>query len=162
MIRELVTRFGRENIGFLWIMVEPLLFAGLVGIVWRFMKGPEEHGVSIVAFIATGGPKPNFIGVNHLGDNLFANCLIALDARTGRRLWHFQEIPHDLWDRDISAPPNLATITRDGKRVARTKPAMVAGWEMDCVHVGSEREGRSVDGERAGAGSKAIKQGGLR
>lgn len=54
MIRELVTRFGRENIGFLWIMVEPLLFAVLVGIVWRFMKGPEEHGVSIVAFVASG------------------------------------------------------------------------------------------------------------
>lgn len=54
MIRELITRFGRENIGFLWIMVEPLLFAGLVGIIWRFMKGPEEHGVSIVAFIASG------------------------------------------------------------------------------------------------------------
>src|SRR3989454_9777135 len=69
------------------------------------------------AFISTGGPKPNFIGVTHLGDNLFANCLIALDARTGRRLWHFQEIPHDLWDRDISAPPNLSTITRDGRRV---------------------------------------------
>src|SRR3989454_7294662 len=69
------------------------------------------------AFISTGGPKPNFIGVSHLGDNLFANCLIALDARTGRCLWHFQEIPHDLWDRDISAPPNLATISRDGTRV---------------------------------------------
>jgi capsular polysaccharide transport system permease protein len=54
MIRELVTRFGRENIGFLWVMVEPLLFAGLVGILWRFMKGPEEHGVSVVAFCATG------------------------------------------------------------------------------------------------------------
>ena len=54
MVRELVTRFGRENIGFLWIMAEPLLFAGLVGIVWRFMKGPEEHGVSVFAFIATG------------------------------------------------------------------------------------------------------------
>jgi capsular polysaccharide transport system permease protein len=54
MIRELVTRFGRENIGFLWIMVEPLLFAGLVGLVWRFMKGPEEHGVSIIAFVASG------------------------------------------------------------------------------------------------------------
>src|SRR5690349_24939237 len=54
MIRELVTRFGRENIGFLWMMVEPLLFAGLVGIVWRFMKGPEEHGVSVVAFVASG------------------------------------------------------------------------------------------------------------
>jgi capsular polysaccharide transport system permease protein len=54
MIRELVTRFGRENIGFLWIMVEPLLFAVLVGIVWRFIRGPEEHGVSIIAFVATG------------------------------------------------------------------------------------------------------------
>jgi capsular polysaccharide transport system permease protein len=54
MLRELVTRFGRENIGFLWIMAEPLLFAGLVGLVWRFMKGPEEHGVSVVAFVATG------------------------------------------------------------------------------------------------------------
>lgn len=54
MIRELTTRFGRENIGFLWIMVEPLLFAGLVAIMWRFMKGPEEHGISVVAFIVTG------------------------------------------------------------------------------------------------------------
>jgi capsular polysaccharide transport system permease protein len=54
MIRELVTRFGRENIGFLWMMVEPLLFAGLVGITWRYMKGPEEHGVSVVAFVASG------------------------------------------------------------------------------------------------------------
>lgn len=54
MIRELVTRFGRENIGFLWMMVEPLLFAGLVGIMWRYMKGPEEHGVSVVAFVASG------------------------------------------------------------------------------------------------------------
>lgn len=54
MIRELVTRFGRENIGFLWVMVEPLLFAVLVGLIWRFMKGPEEHGVSVIAFVATG------------------------------------------------------------------------------------------------------------
>lgn len=54
MIRELTTRFGRENIGFLWIMVEPLLFAGLVAIMWRVMRGPEDHGVSVVAFIVTG------------------------------------------------------------------------------------------------------------
>jgi capsular polysaccharide transport system permease protein len=54
MIRELVTRFGRENIGFLWIMAEPLLFAVLVGVFWRFMNGPEEHGVSVVAFVASG------------------------------------------------------------------------------------------------------------
>lgn len=54
MLRELHTRFGRENIGFLWIMVEPLLFAGLVAIMWRYMKGPEEHGISVVAFVVTG------------------------------------------------------------------------------------------------------------
>ncbi|WP_088183176.1 ABC transporter permease [Sphingobium sp. Z007] len=54
MIRELTTRFGRENIGFLWIMVEPLLFAGLVGTIWRLTKGPEEHGIAIVAFVVTG------------------------------------------------------------------------------------------------------------
>lgn len=54
LVRELTTRFGRENIGFLWIMVEPLLFAGLVGLLWTYIKGPEEHGVGIVAFIASG------------------------------------------------------------------------------------------------------------
>jgi capsular polysaccharide transport system permease protein len=54
MIRELITRFGRENIGFLWIMVEPLLFAGLVAIVWRLTKGSEEHGISIIAFVISG------------------------------------------------------------------------------------------------------------
>lgn len=54
MIRELVTRFGRENIGFLWVMAEPLLFAGLVGIVWSYSKGPENHGIGVIAFVASG------------------------------------------------------------------------------------------------------------
>lgn len=54
MLRELHTRFGRENIGFLWIMVEPLLFAGLVALMWRIMKGSDEHGISVVAFVVTG------------------------------------------------------------------------------------------------------------
>lgn len=54
MMRELITRFGRENIGFLWIMAEPLLFAVLVGITWEFMKGPEYHGISVIAFVVTG------------------------------------------------------------------------------------------------------------
>lgn len=54
MIRELITRFGRENIGFLWMVAEPLLFAGLVGIAWYFTHGPTEHGMSVIAFVATG------------------------------------------------------------------------------------------------------------
>ena len=54
MIRELITRFGRENIGFLWVMAEPLLFAGLVGLLWHFTHGSTEHGVGVIAFVATG------------------------------------------------------------------------------------------------------------
>jgi len=54
LIRELTTRFGRENIGFLWIMAEPMMFAGLVALVWNFMKGPVEHGVSVMAFCISG------------------------------------------------------------------------------------------------------------
>ncbi|NKJ40943.1 ABC transporter permease [Novosphingobium sp. SG720] len=54
IIRELITRFGRENIGFLWMMVEPLLFASLVAVIWRYLHGPEEHGVGIIAFVVTG------------------------------------------------------------------------------------------------------------
>lgn len=54
MLRELHTRFGRENIGFLWMMVEPLLFAGLVAVVWWLMRGSSEHGVGIIAFVVTG------------------------------------------------------------------------------------------------------------
>lgn len=81
---------------------------------WGGMAMDEVRGI---AYITTGSPKPNFTGMYHRGQNLFANCVIALDARTGRRLWHFQEIRHDIWDLDIPAPPNLATITRDGRRV---------------------------------------------
>jgi len=81
---------------------------------WPGMALDDVRGI---AYIVTGGPKPNFNGVRHRGQDLFCNCLIALDARTGRRLWHFQEVRHDIWDLDMSAPPNLATITRAGRRV---------------------------------------------
>ena len=81
---------------------------------WAGMAIDDLRGI---AYVTTGGPKPNFNGVRHLGQNLFCNCLIALDARTGKRLWHFQEIRHDIWDLDMSAPPNLATITREGQQV---------------------------------------------
>lgn len=54
MLRELTTRFGRENIGFLWMMAEPLLFAVLVAVLWRALKGPLEYGVDIVAFVVSG------------------------------------------------------------------------------------------------------------
>jgi quinoprotein glucose dehydrogenase len=70
-----------------------------------------------IVYVATGSPKPNFDGSRHWGDNLFSNCVIALEATTGRRLWHFQEIAHDIWDLDIPAPPVLVTVQRHGKKV---------------------------------------------
>ncbi len=81
---------------------------------WGGIALDESRGI---AYVATGSPKPNYIGLGHTGDNLFSNCVIALDAMTGRRLWHFQEIRHDVWDWDIPAPPNLVTVERDGVKV---------------------------------------------
>jgi quinoprotein glucose dehydrogenase len=80
---------------------------------WGGIALDAERGI---AYFSTGSPHPNFIGVNHTGDNLFANCVLALDARTGKRIWHFQEIRHDIWDLDIPAPPNLVTVTREGRK----------------------------------------------
>jgi len=74
----------------------------------------ESRGI---AYFSTGSPKPNFIGIGHLGQNLFGNCVVALNVATGERLWHFQEIRHDIWDLDVPAPPNLVTVVRDGRRV---------------------------------------------
>jgi quinoprotein glucose dehydrogenase len=70
-----------------------------------------------IVFAAIGNASPDFIGVDRLGDNLYANSLVALDARTGKCLWYFQNVRHDIWDQDCLAPPNLLTITRDGRRI---------------------------------------------
>jgi quinoprotein glucose dehydrogenase len=81
---------------------------------WGGMALDESRGI---AYISTGSPKPNFNGTKHPGRNLFGNCVIALKAETGERLWHFQEIRHDIWDLDIPAPPNLVTVMHEGRRV---------------------------------------------
>jgi quinoprotein glucose dehydrogenase len=68
-------------------------------------------------FVPTGSAAFDFFGGNRKGNNLYANCLLALDARTGKRLWHFQAVHHDILDRDFPSPPNLLTLERDGKKV---------------------------------------------
>ncbi len=70
-----------------------------------------------IAYISTGSPHPNFLGFDHIGQNESANSVIALEAASGRKLWSFQEIRHDIWDLDIPAPPNLVTVMHDGKQV---------------------------------------------
>ncbi|MFM6943035.1 MAG: PQQ-binding-like beta-propeller repeat protein [Aquirufa sp.] len=82
---------------------------------WAGMAVDNERGI---LFVPTGSAGYDFYGGNRKGTNLFANCLIALDAKTGKRLWHFQTSHHDLWDRDLPAPPNLVTVTHRGKKIA--------------------------------------------
>ena len=79
---------------------------------WAGMTVDATTGV---VFIPTGSATPDFYGGARHGRNLFANTLLALDARTGQRLWHFQTVHHDIWDRDLPAAPNLVTIRRDRK-----------------------------------------------
>lgn len=68
-----------------------------------------------ILFVPTGSAAPDFWGGARAGSNLFANCLLALDARTGKRLWHFQFVHHDIWDRDLPSPPVLLTVRQGGK-----------------------------------------------
>jgi quinoprotein glucose dehydrogenase len=82
--------------------------------VWAGFALDEARGV---VYCPTGSAAFDFWGGNRIGRNLFANCLVALDARTGRRIWHQQLVRHDLWDRDLPAPPNLLTVTHGGRRI---------------------------------------------
>lgn len=81
---------------------------------WAGFSLDEERGI---VFVPTGSAAWDFYGGDRPGENLFANCLIALDAATGERIWHYQFVHHDIWDRDLPAPPNLITIERDGKQI---------------------------------------------
>jgi len=81
---------------------------------WAGMTLDAQRGI---VYVPTGSAVFDFFGGDRLGNDLFANTLLALDAATGKRLWHFQGVHHDLWDRDFPAPPALVTVTRDGKAV---------------------------------------------
>ena len=70
-----------------------------------------------IVYVPTGSAKYNFYGGYRHGDNLFANCILALDARTGRRLWHFQMVHHDIWDVDNNSAPQLTTVRHDGRTI---------------------------------------------
>ena len=70
-----------------------------------------------ILYVPTGSAGYDFYGGNRPGQNLFANCLLALDANTGKRLWHFQFVHHDVWDRDLPAAPTLVTLNRGGKMI---------------------------------------------
>jgi quinoprotein glucose dehydrogenase len=82
--------------------------------VWGEITVDEKRGI---AYFPVSSPKYELYGGDRPGNNLFADCLLALDARTGKYLWHFQTVHHDLWDYDPAAAPQLATVKHDGKTV---------------------------------------------
>ncbi|MFN8669760.1 MAG: PQQ-binding-like beta-propeller repeat protein [Gemmatimonadaceae bacterium] len=90
---------------------------------WKVAGGTNAwSGVTVdpqrgMVFFATGSASFDFYGANRHGDNLFANSIVALDANTGTRKWHFQGLKHDLWDRDFPAAPTLVTVSRNGRPV---------------------------------------------
>ncbi len=79
-------------------------------------------------FAGLGSAAFDFFGGDRRGDNLFANCTIALDARTGKRVWHFQTLHHDLWDHDLPVYPNLVTVTHGGKRIDAVAQVTKTGY----------------------------------
>ena len=81
---------------------------------WSGFTIDEKHGI---LFGGLGSASSDFYGADRKGANLFANCTLALNARTGKRLWHFQEVHHDLWDHDNPCPPVMVTVMHNGKRV---------------------------------------------
>ena len=92
---------------------------------WAGMSVDTKRGI---VYIPTGSATPDFYGGARIGANLFANTLLALDAATGRRLWHFQTVHHDLWDRDLPAAPNLVTVRHDGRRIEAVAQITKSGF----------------------------------
>lgn len=90
---------------------------------WRTVGGANSWGGMAVdvargiVYVPTGSATPDFFGGNRAGANLFANSLLALDAATGKRIWHFQTVHHDVNDMDLPAAPNLLTVTHNGRQV---------------------------------------------
>jgi quinoprotein glucose dehydrogenase len=92
---------------------------------WAGMALDEKRGIM---YVPTGSAASDFYGADRIGNDLFANCLLALDAHTGQRIWHFQAVQHDLWDRDFPSPPNLVTVKRNGRRVDAVAQTTKQGW----------------------------------
>ena len=92
---------------------------------WAGMAVDEKRGI---VYVPTGSAAADFYGADRVGDNLYANTLLALDANTGKRIWHFQAVKHDIWDRDFPSPPTLVTVKQNGKRIDAVAQTSKQGW----------------------------------
>jgi quinoprotein glucose dehydrogenase len=92
---------------------------------WAGMALDEKRGI---VYAPTGSAASDFYGADRIGDDLFANSLIALNAETGRRIWHFQSVKHDIWDRDLPSPPSLVTVKHDGRTIDAIAQTTKSGY----------------------------------
>ncbi|CAN5483398.1 hypothetical protein BH23BAC1_BH23BAC1_37970 [soil metagenome] len=92
---------------------------------WGEISVDEERGI---AYYPLGSPTYDFYGADRIGSNLFGNSLLALDARTGERIWHYQVVHHDLWDYDLAAAPQLITVNHEGKNIDAVAVATKHGF----------------------------------
>jgi quinoprotein glucose dehydrogenase len=104
---------------------------------WAGMVVDPARGM---VFVPTGSPVDDMYGGDRHGDNLFSSSLLALDAATGKRVWHYQIVHHDIWDRDLASPPVLLTVTRNGRRV----PAVAQATKQGFVFVFDRRTGEPL------------------
>ena len=102
---------------------------------WAGMALDERRGL---VYVPTGSAASDFHGADRVGDNLFANSLIALDAATGKRAWHFQFVRHDIWDRDLPSPPSLVTVRRGGRTIDAVAQATKHGFVFVFDRVSGE------------------------
>ena len=92
---------------------------------WSELTVDEARGIAYIPF---GTARFDFYGGNRIGNNLFGNSIVALDARTGKRLWHFQAVHHDLWDYDFPQAPKILTVRNNGRNVDILAQASKQGW----------------------------------
>ncbi len=92
---------------------------------WAGMAVDAQRGI---VYVPTGSAAFDFYGGDRVGDDLFANTLLALDADTGKRLWYFQAVRHDIWDRDFPSPPALVTVEHQGKKIDAVAQTTKQGW----------------------------------
>lgn len=92
---------------------------------WAGFSLDEEREI---VFAPTGSASFDFFGGDREGKNLYANCILALDANNGKLIWHYQTVHHDVWDRDLPSPPNLITIEKDGKKIDALAQSTKSGF----------------------------------
>lgn len=100
---------------------------------WRYGGGSIWHAPALdlqtgLLFFGIGNPSPQVAGESRPGDNLYTSSLVALDARTGKLVWHYQQVPHDLWGYDVASPPALFDLDVEGKRTPVVGQASKIGW----------------------------------